>query len=410
MDIKNNKIKNTIFTLIILTIIFIVFLVVGEIAARKVYGDGMFSIIDPQVHHCYRPYVDLQRAWGSGRRFHFMTNSLGWRDKVPNRLVEKENKTQKRIVFLGDSMTEGMGYEQEKTQSGVVESLLLKEGLDVEVLNGGTASFSPLLEYTRLRQFLNNGYKTDIVVVLPDFADFNDEVQYRSFFKFDETGEPIKLNHFMYSPVVRFFLNNSALARIVKRDGYNKFKDWYKEYFAKDNIKKSSELRMQETKGLPVSKPKDQLAIVKVKDVLAASPTQNTYVRLNYWKDQPSLNGWIKEITPFMLSNMDRIKALCDKNGIELIVVIYPWPCHFTAPANEPGIDTYENTFVSYCKDRNIKYIDLIPVFKNSYSNYGPTWQDLFIIGDMHFNENGHKLAGTTIANELIPEVKKIKR
>ena len=404
MVIKNNRSKTIIFTLMTLTIIIIVLIVAGEIVARKIYGDGMLSMIDPQVHHTPRPYINIERTWGTGKTSHYITNSLGWRDKIPDNKIEKINKTQKRIVFIGDSFTEGMGFNQKDTISGVAETLLLKENINVEALNGGTASYSPLVEYTRIRQFIKDGYKTDIIVLLPDLADVHDEVWYRSFFKFDDKGEPIEIDHIMYKPVVNFILNNSTLARIIKKDAYNKFKDWYLEFFAKDNIKKSSLEELEAKQGIVNrSTAKNEPKIISVNDLLGASPSQSTWIRCNYWRHQPSINGWVKEITPFMLSNVKRIKKICDENNIKLVVVIYPWTFHFTA--TEPTLNIYENTFVSFCKDNNIKLINLIPIFR---AVGGSNWQDLYIKGDIHFTENGNKLAGTTIGKELISEVRKI--
>ncbi|HEX6863949.1 MAG TPA: SGNH/GDSL hydrolase family protein, partial [Thermoanaerobaculia bacterium] len=137
---------------------------VGEAVARRTYGEGFTILVDPYEDHSYRPFVQYEQAWGD-RTIRLYTNSLGWKDSRPGRVVEEKSGLP-RIVFLGDSFTEGLGCIQEDTVSGVVERELNKQGPRVEVLNGGRSSYSPLLEYQRLRKFFAAGYEADVVVLL----------------------------------------------------------------------------------------------------------------------------------------------------------------------------------------------------------------------------------------------------
>ncbi|MCM8757626.1 MAG: hypothetical protein NC900_02940 [Candidatus Omnitrophica bacterium] len=73
-------------------------------------------------------------------------------------------------------------------------------------MNGGTVSFCPYLEYLRLKHFIRDGYKTDMVVIFPDFSDVQDEIHY-SFYKF---------NILIYNKITLFFINNFVLIRWLK--------------------------------------------------------------------------------------------------------------------------------------------------------------------------------------------------
>ncbi|PYQ56611.1 MAG: hypothetical protein DMF53_24975 [Acidobacteria bacterium] len=140
----------------------------AELVARRTYGEGFDILIDPYEDHSYRPFLEYEQIWG-GRKIHFYTNSLGWKDDRPDRVITKR-PDRERIVFLGDSFTEGLGYVQPETLSGVAERELNAAGRPCEVLNGGRASYSPLLEYQRLKKFLAAGYHADTVVLLYDVS------------------------------------------------------------------------------------------------------------------------------------------------------------------------------------------------------------------------------------------------
>jgi lysophospholipase L1-like esterase len=83
-----------------------------------------------------------------------------------------------RVLFVGDSFTEGVGLPWEKTFVGKVQTSLAPSG--VEVLNAGVNSYCPLLIKHRLRELIEKqGLELDRVVVLIDISDVLQELQYR---------------------------------------------------------------------------------------------------------------------------------------------------------------------------------------------------------------------------------------
>lgn len=81
-----------------------------------------------------------------------------------------------RVLLMGDSFTEGIGTAWEKTFAGILAEKLDRVG--VELLNGGTVSYSPHLIRLRLEDLLNQGLRVDRVVVLIDISDVLNELQY----------------------------------------------------------------------------------------------------------------------------------------------------------------------------------------------------------------------------------------
>src|SRR5882757_4373215 len=68
-------------------------------------GRKPFRIPDPMYTHTFKPNFDGYDVWG-GSRYRFFTNSLGFRDASARSIPLVADR--KRIVFIGDSFTEGM--------------------------------------------------------------------------------------------------------------------------------------------------------------------------------------------------------------------------------------------------------------------------------------------------------------
>jgi hypothetical protein len=123
---------------------------------------------DPVLHHRLRPSVTAKV-----RGVEFRTSSLG--------LHDREYPAQKppgvfRILLLGDSFTEGGGLALEATVAKRAEALLNARecGRTFEVVNGGVASYSPILEYLFLG-VLAPRLEPDLVVVNFDMTDVHDD-------------------------------------------------------------------------------------------------------------------------------------------------------------------------------------------------------------------------------------------
>lgn len=66
-----------------------------------------------------------------------------------------------KIVFLGDSLTEGFGVQPTQAFPALVEQKLLQEGYDVQVINGGISGSTSASSVKRLQWFLKS--KPDIL-------------------------------------------------------------------------------------------------------------------------------------------------------------------------------------------------------------------------------------------------------
>jgi hypothetical protein len=123
---------------------------------------------DPVRHHRLKPSHTAVRLGAS-----FRTNALGLKDReyLPVKAADAF-----RVLVLGDSFVEGFGLSNEDTMPKQAEGLLAQRPCQrrVEVVNGGVASYSPILEYLFLRD-VGLALEPDLVVLAFDMTDVHDD-------------------------------------------------------------------------------------------------------------------------------------------------------------------------------------------------------------------------------------------
>ena len=413
--------KKVYFTLasLILSILFI--LTLGELYYRIFPSRGFFSLVDPELHHTMRPNIQISKIL----RNIFITNSLGWRDKIPNHEIKKISDKKKRIIFLGDSFTEGIFLNYKNTFVNITETKLIESNYDFEILNGGTSSYSPLLEYQRLKKTLQEGYKVDIVVLLPDISDIQDEVFYFKRDHFDGHHHPPQFMGFRFKyPFMVSLLNKSAFFRVIVRsligDHHRSFGLIPSLY---DSSKKVKNIILQTNKG----SHNDHNIITSEDLVKINSPALIWDLKPFPLEYKPNSSGWGKDGVQFFKNDITKIKKLCDEHNIQLIVAYYPWPQELYTKENPsqyeilkiyfkkifeartllygdkpfPIPSLYENLMQSICKEQNLNCIDLYPEMRQQND-----WYRLYLEDDCHFNEKGNEVIGKKLAAELIKFLK----
>ena len=88
-------------------------------------------------HHAIEPWGHLI--------YPLSTNSLGFKDRAIRQVPLQS--TQYRILFIGDSFTEGVGYEYDQTFVEKVDEVL--KGYEIEVLNAAVATYSPTIYFKK---------------------------------------------------------------------------------------------------------------------------------------------------------------------------------------------------------------------------------------------------------------------
>ncbi|MFY7788601.1 MAG: hypothetical protein ACOVQA_12095 [Thermoflexibacteraceae bacterium] len=99
-------------------------------------------------HHTLQPKKVVQETWGDAS-YTLITNSLGFKDSDTTTILPTSNK--RRIVFIGDSFTEGIGLPFEKTFVGKIRQTYQDS---LEILGAGCVSYSPKLCYYKIKYLL----------------------------------------------------------------------------------------------------------------------------------------------------------------------------------------------------------------------------------------------------------------
>ncbi len=172
---KRRKIAFQISASLALIFFFLFFL---EILVRLLLPQlGMSAEIrvpDPILHHSF--VSGAETVMNSPEfKVSYKINSFGLRDRE----IEPKKPGVFRILALGDSVVEGWGVELEQSWVKQLEKNLNEnfgEG-KFEVINGGVASYSPLLYYLFLKE---KGLKLqpDLVIMMMDMGDPSDDYAY----------------------------------------------------------------------------------------------------------------------------------------------------------------------------------------------------------------------------------------
>ena len=122
-------------------------------------------------HHDLLPNVAVIGKWGKFR-YQVYTNSLGFKDKTVREVPLKSDRY--RLLFIGDSFTEGQGLAYEKTFVGRVDKALVSRG--VATLNAAVSSYAPAVYFAKVKHLVETvGLKIDHLVVAVDMSDIFDE-------------------------------------------------------------------------------------------------------------------------------------------------------------------------------------------------------------------------------------------
>jgi hypothetical protein len=321
---------------------------------------------DEKFHHGIRPNSEGIDTYGPYSAKYF-SNSLGLRDERIREVVSQVGHP--RILFIGDSFTEGGPIPWEKTFVGLVSAALKPKA--IEVLNAGVASYCPTTERVKLRQLIGEkGLRVDRVVLCLDISDLKDEFYY-------EEGPDGKVHPIPYGP---FAEQAEKLQRIDATCGW-----------LEANIEKNFVII-----GALVRNARLQWR-------RRASPTGVTeYDAIPDWAyNWPDYRGEHSDLVEKGLkktkAEMTRLAGELRDRNVALTLVVYPWPQQVRA-GTKPS--RAEKEWESWARGNGAQFISLFPVFVNArpaeeiVSEY--YWKN-----DAHWNEEGHRLVAEALLRKL---------
>ena len=107
----------------------------------------------------------------ANRRYTLCTDKNSFKTDCKNILEERKIFD---IAFIGDSVTEGVGFDYNDTFVGLIDKKLKS----FDVANLGASSYSPSFYYAKIKYLLSKKYSFKEVIVFIDLTDIQDEVYY----------------------------------------------------------------------------------------------------------------------------------------------------------------------------------------------------------------------------------------
>ncbi|MGD9385587.1 MAG: hypothetical protein PVF28_03470 [Thioalkalispiraceae bacterium] len=351
-------------------IIFIIVIGMDILAAQVLSAVGLYRpqfkieryyrIKHDIFHHTLAPSIAHSEAQWGPIGYRVNTNSLGFKDSS-NRAI-KLNADKHRIIFLGDSFTEGVGYAYDETFVGLIDKKLRDN--EIAVLNAAVTSYSPII-YLRKTEYLlkDLGLDFDQMIVLIDISDIQDEALY---YTYDKDGNVV----------------DAATSR------RNELDERIKRFITEETILLSN-LRIYIRKLKKSNKEFNQKSM---EDALN--------VHRGLWTHDPAAyDDYGKKGVQLALERMSKLSTLLKQHKIKLTVVVYPWPDQIVY--GDPD-SRQVNIWRDWAKKNAVDFVNLFPAFLQE-GEAKDVIRKYYILGDVHWNKAGHEL----VANRLLKHLAK---
>lgn len=341
--------------------------------------------INPQFGPQHQPgFYFFHKTDGLETQHKISYNRFGFRDI--DRPLRKPPGIQ-RLVVIGDSFVEALAVPEEKRFTTLLQEILNKNGYPVEVIPLGISGAGTAKEYVFLKNYAFQ-YNPDVVMLLiypiNDLAD-NIERLHRDFIK-SSLGDQVN-PHFVDSVVklhlhatfeeenLRFIppIPGTSLSWVNRSRlfAYNaQVRNFFvpkEEFILPEKLKKQFLARINKTLEKHENKDIDPLGMLSF------------CYRKYLWEKQNRKADWY-EAKQVFYSLLKKMNNLCRLHSVDFFTII------LLAPPNNPFPNDLE---VYYrCQDYGIPSFPIRFLINDNIYYF----DEMLILGDGHFNTNGHKV------------------
>ena len=314
--------------------------------------DTSMGTSHPIFHHTIKKnYKTFTAGWGN-KKLTFCSDNFGFRNKCD--VINKSKIFD--IGIIGDSQTEGMGVNFEDTFSHLISKKMPKKN----ITNLAVASYSPAIYYSKIKYLLDNDFKFGEIIVFLDLSDLHDDtVRYRL------EGDKI------ISKDANFAVENYSLGEKIK-------------IFLKRRLKISNHI-FDISKGYLIEKK-------IIKKTIPYYVEENfrsswTYDYNKKWYNNKDLS----DVLANSKLNMNKLHKLLKNENIDLSIAVFPWPSTLKYDVSN---NLQVKTWREFCKNKCKRFYNFMDPFFEEKKKIGfrKTYHKYYIYGDIHLNENGHKL------------------
>lgn len=332
--------------------------------ARKI--EESYRTASDVYNHDLKKNMSVNNAGWGYLHYQICTNSLGFKDRAVRDIPLQSNKH--RIVFIGDSFTEGTGFNYDNTFVGMIDKALSEKG--IEVYNAALSSYCPIIYWKKIEYLIKNvGLKFNEVVVFIDTSDIQDAAL---FYDLDKSGNVVSKNEYYRDQNIlldREEKNVNFADRIVK--------------YSKSFLKNNSILIYYFMNKL--------MEALNIENINYRNKSSIQYHRSLWTIDKNLYDEYGEKGLNECALYMDNLYNLLKSKGISLTVAVYPWPGHIIYDSLESIQVLY---WRSWCAKHNVFFINYFPYFLT-----GKTLEEkekivdkYYLKDDVHLNRDGHKL------------------
>lgn len=291
-----------------------------------------------------------------GRGARVCTNSLGFKDSAIRHISTSSDKH--RILFIGDSFTEGVGLDYKDSFVGMIDAHMSKQG--IEVFNAAVVSYSPSIYWRKIKYLVEDvGLKLNEVVVFLDISDIEDEAIYYYLGKDGKIRrEPGTIeNTLRRNMAMRILLDGKQL---IKNNSIIF-------YFMGHKLCLLLKPRLEKTSWV-------------------YSNRRSLWTINNDAYREYGERG-LKKCDLYM----NRLYEWLKVRNIKLTVAVYPWPAQvYYADLNSIQVSHWRD----WCESRAVSFINYFPYFVTGKTDKERqnVLDKYYIRNEIHFNRNGHKL------------------
>ena len=369
--------------IVIITISFSLFLICDFFYSNYIIKSSQQTqqkvrVFNEYYHHGFEEKIIKKIEWG-GNFYNICTDKNSFLISCETKTFDQVNSNYE-ILFMGDSMTEGLGYPYEKTFVGIFDKSNNKKVSNLAVL-----SYSPFLYYQKIKYFLSKGVKFKHLIVFMDISDVQDDLNYKNLnTRLDKKDNPKKVftKEIEKENIMKIsdFLNihDLKLKNILAKNFLISFKLY-------TSIKKIYYFEIIDNKDLYIKK-------------ISWMDYNTKRVSWSYDKNFKGFsNVGIDSEIENSVSYMKSLYELLQENNIDLSVAVYPLPQSLLYPVKD---SRYIKTWEKFCIERCKHFINLFPLFEEE-KDFLSTYQKYYIFNDVHFNEYSHNLIGNFLSKKI---------
>ena len=312
-------------------------------------------------HHALAPNIDYKKTGWGPKTYRLCTDEWGLKYKCGTK--SKNNYT---LAVIGDSFVEGIGIPYEETFAGIIN---LKT--TPEIANLGVSSYSPKIYYSKLKYFIEQGFKFNHVIIFVDISDLIDDMNSYKLYPDGKVRDKRLGKRIEWSINAYFPMLDQLIFRLTKSNRYR----------AGETIFTPTKIYTN-----PKQIEDEDLKIVYDKKMNLRSVW--TYSKENKIKGYDyGIDQGIEE----QLRTMDMIYDYLADRKIKLSVAVYPWPqtILYDVPYNK-----HVKIWEEFCKRRCANFINHYPLFMNEKDDEQKKYEIIrkyYQLGDIHFNAEGNK-------------------